>query len=108
MGYGIAVDSCRQRLRDGLYRIHQLPDYAGAFQTDLGGDQLNGDAFVSKLNATGAALVYSTYLGGSGVENYPGTPHRRHRARWGGQRLRDRRDPIEQLPGYGGRLATAL
>jgi hypothetical protein len=25
-----------------------------------------GDAFVAKLNPTGSALVYSTYLGGSG------------------------------------------
>ena len=28
------------------------------------------DAFVTKLNPTGSALVYSTYLGGSGEENY--------------------------------------
>lgn len=27
------------------------------------------DAFISKLNATGSALIYSTYLGGSGDEN---------------------------------------
>src|SRR5438552_19164297 len=26
------------------------------------------DAFVTKLNATGSALAYSTYLGGSGVD----------------------------------------
>ena len=35
------------------------PTYAGAW-----------DAFVTKLNPTGSALVYSTYLGGSGEENY--------------------------------------
>jgi len=28
-----------------------------------------GDAFVTKLNATGTALVYSTYLGGSGYDS---------------------------------------
>ncbi len=28
----------------------------------------NGDAFVTKLNATGNAIVYSTYLGGGGVD----------------------------------------
>ena len=28
----------------------------------------SGDAFVSKLNAAGSALVYSTYLGGSGTD----------------------------------------
>jgi hypothetical protein len=36
---------------------------AGAFQTTNGGGQ---DVFVTKLNATGTALVYSTYIGGSG------------------------------------------
>jgi hypothetical protein len=30
--------------------------------------KLSGDAFVAKLDPTGAALVYSTYLGGSGVD----------------------------------------
>ncbi len=38
------------------------PDYdvtPGAFQTTN-----NGDVFVTKLNATGTALVYSTYIGG--------------------------------------------
>jgi hypothetical protein len=35
----------------------------GAFQTTKGGGD---DVFVTKLNATGTALVYSTYIGGSG------------------------------------------
>src|SRR5439155_15745557 len=39
-----------------------FPTTAGAFQTSFGG---NRDAFVTKLNPTGSALVYSTYLGGS-------------------------------------------
>jgi hypothetical protein len=38
---------------------------AGALQGANAGNQ---DAFVAKLNATGSALVYSTYLGGSGIE----------------------------------------
>ncbi len=40
---------------------------AGAFQTVFGGGLT--DAYVTKLNAAGSALVYSTYLGGSGAEN---------------------------------------
>ena len=40
---------------------------AGALQTTFGGG--NGDAFVSKLNGGGSALVYSTYLGGSGDDS---------------------------------------
>jgi hypothetical protein len=39
---------------------------AGGFQTTHGGGQL--DAFVAKLNASGTAVVYSTYLGGGGNE----------------------------------------
>jgi hypothetical protein len=39
------------------------------FQRSLGGGQ---DAFVAKLNATGAGLIFSTYLGGSGgATGYP-------------------------------------
>ena len=42
-----------------------FPTTAGAFQTSFGG---NRDAFVTKLNPTGSALVYSTYLGGSRLD----------------------------------------
>jgi hypothetical protein len=38
-----------------------FPTTAGAFDTTFSG----GDAFVTKLNRTGTALTYSTYLGGS-------------------------------------------
>src|SRR5207244_2175446 len=46
-----------------------FPTTAGSFQTTLGG---LGDVFVTKLNPTGSALVYSTYLGGSGFDNGEG------------------------------------
>jgi hypothetical protein len=36
----------------------------GGFQTSFGGGQL--DAFMAKLDASGASVVYSTYLGGGG------------------------------------------
>ncbi len=43
---------------------------AGAFQTTFGGPINSfssiGDAFVTEFNSTGTALVYSTYLGGTG------------------------------------------
>jgi hypothetical protein len=46
-----------------------FPTTVGALQTRLrGGD----NAFVSKLNAAGSALLYSTYLGGSGVDEGSG------------------------------------
>jgi hypothetical protein len=38
-----------------------------AFQPNYGGG--NNDAFVTKMNATGTALVYSTYLGGGAILN---------------------------------------
>ena len=40
---------------------------ASPFQASHGGG--GNDAFVTKLNAAGSALVYSTYLGGSGSDN---------------------------------------
>ena len=39
----------------------------GAFQTTKG-DYDYVDVFVTKLNAAGTALVYSTYIGGSGQD----------------------------------------
>ncbi|MCJ7515588.1 MAG: SBBP repeat-containing protein, partial [Dehalococcoidia bacterium] len=42
------------------------------FQTDQGGP----DIFITKLNAAGSALVYSTYLGGSGYDGYVGSSKR--------------------------------
>lgn len=38
-----------------------FPTTPGAFQTDQGSE----DAFVTKVNPNGSALIYSTYLGGS-------------------------------------------
>jgi hypothetical protein len=49
----------------GSTRSAQFPTTPGAFQRTFGGVV---DAFVAKLNANGTALVYSTFLGGSGAE----------------------------------------
>jgi hypothetical protein len=38
---------------------------AGALQRTIGG---SSDAFIAKLNPSGTQLVYSTYLGGSGID----------------------------------------
>ena len=61
-GYGIAVDSAGNAYVTGYTASTDFPTTPGAFQTTFGG---NGDAFVTKLNPTGTALVYSTYLGGT-------------------------------------------
>jgi beta-propeller repeat-containing protein len=56
-----------------------FPTTAGAFQTAQGGGNFN-DAFVAKLNQTGSALVYSTYLGGGNEDAANGITVRGRRA----------------------------
>jgi hypothetical protein len=62
--FGLAIDSARNVYITGWTSSTNFP-LIGAIQTRLGGTR---DAFVTKLNAAGNALVYSTYLGGSGVD----------------------------------------
>jgi hypothetical protein len=64
VGLGIAVDSAGSAYVTGQTGSTDFPTTGGAFQTTLVG---HSDAFVTKFNATGSALVYSTYLGGSGA-----------------------------------------
>jgi len=61
-GNGIALDASGNTYVTGGTGSSNFPTTPDAFQTAYAG---NGDAFVSKLNAAGSALVYSTYLGGS-------------------------------------------
>lgn len=47
-----------------------FPTTPGAFQPNIAGAPgFQQDAFVTKLNPAGTGLLYSTYLGGSGIEN---------------------------------------
>ncbi len=46
-----------------------FPTTPGALQPTKPGASLTTDAFVSKFNPTGTALVYSTFLGGTGNDN---------------------------------------
>jgi len=65
-GNGIAVDSTGNAYVTGGTSSSNFPTIA-AFQAtcaSCGSGQEN--AFVTKLNATGSALLYSTYLGGTG------------------------------------------
>ena len=65
-GTGIAIDATGAAYVTGGTNSINFPVTAGALQANnLGG---GGDAFVSKLNPAGSALVYSTYLGGSSVD----------------------------------------
>jgi Bacterial Ig-like domain (group 3)/Beta-propeller repeat len=66
-GMGIAVDSTGNAYVTGNTYSTDFPTTPGAFQTALAGGYY--DAFVTKVNPTGSALVYSTYLGGNGDDS---------------------------------------
>lgn len=62
--FGIAVDPQLNTYITGQTSSSDFP-LAGGIQRTLSGSR---DAFVTKLNSSGTALVYSTFFGGSGVD----------------------------------------
>jgi hypothetical protein len=65
----IAVDSGGNAYIAGSAGSADFPTTPNAFQTVLGGGDGSFEPFVTKINPSGTALVYSTYLGGSGGDN---------------------------------------
>jgi hypothetical protein len=69
---GIALDGSGNAYVCGMSASTDFPTTPGAFQPNSSGGLDNGfrtnDAFITKLNPAGNALVYSTYLGGLGVD----------------------------------------
>ena len=63
----IAVDAAGNAYVVGRTQSSNFPATGGAFQLNVSGGQ---DVFVSKLNASGSALVYSTYLGGGSSNDF--------------------------------------
>jgi hypothetical protein len=61
---GIAVDRSGNAYVTGVTNSIRFPTTSGAFQPKYGGGLY--DAFVTELNSVGTALLYSTYLSGSG------------------------------------------
>jgi hypothetical protein len=62
--YAVAVDATGSAYIAG-YTYGNFPTTAGVYDGSYAG---NVDAFVTKLNPEGTALVYSTYIGGSGID----------------------------------------
>jgi Beta-propeller repeat len=62
----IAVDGRGRAYVTGWTNSADYPTTPGAFDRTLNG---GGDAFVTKLNASGSALAYSTFLGGTGDDS---------------------------------------
>ena len=62
--FGVAVDLSNNVYVTGWTQSSNFP-LAGAIQSKLSGGR---DAFVTKLNSSGTAILYSTYLGGSNYD----------------------------------------
>ncbi len=65
-GFGMALDASNQVYITGGSRSTNFPTTPGAFQTTYRGGGDDYDVFVTKLNSAGSALIYSTYIGGTG------------------------------------------
>src|SRR5215208_5783037 len=63
-GRDIAVDGTGRAYVSGFTRSSAYPTTSGAFDRTFNGL----DAFVTKLNASGSALAYSTFLGGTNTD----------------------------------------
>ncbi|MFB3897161.1 MAG: SBBP repeat-containing protein [bacterium] len=64
-GYGIAVDGGGNAYITGFTSSAYFPTTIGSLDTIYNG---SNDVFISKLNSSGTALVYSTYLGGKSYD----------------------------------------
>lgn len=62
---GVAVDDQGNAFVTGTTLSSDFPTTAGAYDTSHNGSY---DVFLTKLNAAGSGLLYSTYLGGSSFE----------------------------------------
>jgi hypothetical protein len=77
-GPAIAVDGAGNVYVTGSTSSANFPTTPGAFQTHLanppgrGPTTIDSDAYVTKINPTGTALIYSTYLGGNNLDGGAG------------------------------------
>ena len=68
-GNGIAVDAAGSAYVVGQVSVQNLPTTPGSIKPNNPfGATINQDGFLLKINPAGSALVYGTYLGGSGAD----------------------------------------
>jgi hypothetical protein len=63
--YGMDIDTSGNIYLTGSTYSPSFPTTTGAYSTVY---DASGDVFVSKINAAGTALIYSTFIGGSGID----------------------------------------
>jgi len=68
-GAGIAVDSSGDAYVAGSTSTTNFPVTPGSYQPQNNGQT---NAFITKLNSSGSALIYSTYLGGTNADTAAG------------------------------------
>ena len=68
-GFSIALDGAAGATLAGYMFSADFPTTVGAFDTTYNGGE---DAVVAKLNNSGSALSYSTYIGGSDYDEGDG------------------------------------
>jgi hypothetical protein len=66
-GFGIAINASGEAYVTGRTESERFPATAGAAQPSYSGGL--ADAFVTRLDASGSSLLYSTFLGGSNEED---------------------------------------
>ena len=85
-GRDIALDSGGQAYITGWTSSSNFPTTPGAYDTGFNGGT---DGFVTRLNATGTALSYSTFLGSGGDDSGSGIAVASHRAYYVGSAFRN-------------------
>jgi len=71
-GMAIAVDASGNAYITGTADSASFPTTPGAYQSRFLGGVNNPDGFVTKLNASGSGLIYSTFLGGTSADHPSG------------------------------------
>ncbi len=70
--YGIAIDSLKNIYFAGISKSSDYPVTENAYQREYNGSEAeakgHGDIIITKVNALGDSLIYSTYIGGESTD----------------------------------------